>query len=60
MDMATAVGSGLAVFMRSEIETGRKEGLVLVVGFGCVNAEVMERRDRAKSIIIDKLWCFVF
>ena len=61
MVMAYAVGSGLVVFMRPEIEKGKKEGLelVLVIGFGCVNDEAMARRDRTKRIILDKLWSCV-
>ena len=45
MAMYAAVGSSLVVFVRLEIGTGKKEGLALVVGFGCVNAEEMARRD---------------
>ena len=49
--MSNAEGSGLVVFVRLEIETGRKEGLALVVGFGCVQAEVMVKKDMKKRII---------
>ena len=58
MEMAAAVGSGLVIFTKLEIAKGRNEGLALVVGFGCVNADVMARRNRTKRINLDKLWCF--